>query len=119
MRKNHTKKERLSTRSDINRVFRLGKAVASSGVRLRFLPNDLPYNRVVFIPARKFGNAVERNLLKRHAREIYRQEKERLITGCDIAVIFYPGKKYDFWGRKDQIIALFAKAGLVKLNHSS
>lgn len=114
MRKNHTKQERLHKRSDINRIFRAGKAVSCYGARLLFFPNGLPINRVIFIPAKKFGNAVERNQLRRHAKEIYRQEKERFEKGCDIAVIFYPGMKYDYWKRKEQLLYLFKKAGMLK-----
>jgi len=112
MRKNHTKKERLKKKSEISRVFKEGRSVSCSGARLHLMPNGKNINRVVFIPARKFGNAVERNYLRRHAKEIYRQEKERFTVGYDIAVVFYPGTEYDFWKRKEQFMYLFKKAGM-------
>lgn len=112
MRKNLTKKERLKKKSEISRVFNEGRSVSCSGARLHFMPNGKILNRVVFIPARKFGNAVERNYLRRHAKEIYRQEKERFTVGYDIAVVFYPGTKYDFRKRKEQFMYLLKKAGM-------
>ncbi len=112
MRKNLTKRERLNRRADIDKIFREGRAVTVSGARLRYIPNGLSYNRIVLIPARKYGSAVERNRVKRQAREIYRQEKSNCITGFDIAVLFYPGRAYDYWERKEQLLLLFAKAGL-------
>jgi ribonuclease P protein component len=112
MRKNLTKRERLNRKADIDRIFREGRAVSVSGARLRCIPNGLPYNRIVIIPVRKYGGAVERNRLKRQVRECYRQEKSNCITGYDIAVLFYPGRAYDYWERKDQLLLLFAKAGL-------
>jgi ribonuclease P protein component len=112
MRKNLTKKERLKKKSEISRVFNEGRSVSCSGARLHFMSNGKILNRVVFIPARKFGNAVERNYLRRHAKEIYRQEKERFTVGYDIAVVFYPGTKYDFRKRKEQFMYLLKKAGM-------
>ncbi len=112
MRKNHTKKERLRKKSEISCVFNEGRSVSCSGARVYIMSNGKEFNRVVFIPAKKFGNAVERNFVKRHAKEIYRQEKERFKRGYDIAVVFYPGTKYDFWKRKEQFMFLFKKAGM-------
>jgi len=114
MRKNHTKQERLGKRSDIDRVFREGNSVSVYGARLIRAENGLAFNRVVFIPARKYGHAVSRNRIRRHAKEIYRQEKHRFITGLDIVIVFYPGSEYDYSKRKEQMIHLFSKAGIIQ-----
>lgn len=111
MKRNLTKSERLRKKSDIDRVFAGGQSVSCYGARLLFRENGLPYSRIVCIPARKFGNSVERNLARRHIKEIFRQEKEQIVTGYDMAVVIYPGSTYDYGRRKDQLLTLLHRAG--------
>jgi len=114
MKKSLTKKERLKKASEIQWVFSGKQSVSCYGMKLLYRNNDLSWNRMTCIPARKFGNAVERNRLKRHVREIFRQEKPRLKTGRDMVFVVYPGKAYDYWKRKHQIEKLFEKAHLYR-----
>lgn len=62
-------------------------------------------------PGRKFGNAVQRNYVKRIAREYYRTHKECIDPGYDLAFIFYSGE-YSFQDRCTQMEGLLKKAGI-------
>jgi ribonuclease P protein component len=74
--------------------------------------NELPYNRVVFTFARKFGNAVERNRARRLSREAYRLLRNALEPGFDLVLFLYPGGD-SFGNRMEQLKILFRKAALL------
>lgn len=119
MRKSLTKQELLRKKSDISRIFSEGLSVSVRGMKLVYRENGLDYNRLIVVPARKYGNAVERNLLKRRIKEIYRTEKDLLLKGYDIAFVVYPGTVYGFAKRKEQFFKLVEKAGLLGASGSS
>jgi ribonuclease P protein component len=112
MRKNLTKQELLRKKSDISLIFREGRSFSGQGMKLLVRSNDCTHNRFMVIPARKFGNAVQRNRVRRHLKEIYRTYKDLLHQGYDIACIVYPGTKNDFTMRKEQFFRLIERAGL-------
>ncbi len=66
------------------------------------------------IPARGFKRAVDRNKVKRRVKEIFREEKHKLLTGYDVVFIVYPDMNgHDtFSKRKQQITSLLYQAGL-------
>ncbi len=49
--------------------------------------NDLPYSRMIFIPVKHYGNSVQRNLVRRQMKEIWRLNQERIKVGLDFAVV--------------------------------
>ena len=106
-----TLEERLRSRAEIQRVFRSGRSVRTNGMRLAYLPNDRPQNRIVVVPARGFRTAVERNLCRRHGKEAYRALKADCSVGFDLAIVCFPGE-YSFAERRDQLSSLFTKAHL-------
>ncbi len=112
MKRNLTRRERLKRSSDISRVFAGRQSVSCFGAKLLYAENSHEYNRIVCIPVRKYGNAVKRNRVKRHIKELYRQEKPLLKTGFDLVFVIYPGMEYDYCKRKQQMHALLQKADL-------
>ena len=76
------------------------------------LGTELPYNRIAFAFARKFGNAVERNRSRRLSREAYRLIRNELRNGYDLVLLVYPGRD-DFSARLNQLRELFIRAGLL------
>ena len=60
------RKNRLTSKKEIDRVFNNGRTVKSSSLFIKFLTNQKEYHRFVFIvPAKHIRLAVNRNKLKR------------------------------------------------------
>jgi ribonuclease P protein component len=89
-RKRFRKEEHLKRRAELTRVFKKGRVVSCPGVKLFFLANGLPHNRIVITFVRKYGNAVQRNRARRLGREAYRLMKDKLKTGYDLVLLIYP-----------------------------
>ena len=103
MRRSLTKTEILRKKDDIDRIFKYGDKCSCLGMRLISLDNGLGFDRFIVIPAKHYGRAVDRNLLRRRAKEIFRnysgrhqyQENTTEITK-DYVLIVYPGKVSSF-----------------------
>ena len=103
MRRSLTKTEILRKKDDIDRIFKYGDKCSCLGMRLISLKNDLGYDRFIVIPAKHYGRAVDRNLLRRRAKEIFRNYHGRhpyqectTETTKDYVLIVYPGKVSSF-----------------------
>ncbi len=118
MRRSLTKIEILRKKEDINRIFSKGRRYNLDGMRLISLSNNLSYDRFIVIPAKKYGNSVERNKIRRQAKEIFRNWEKRhsdlngeQSDGLDIILVVYPGRvsgfsllESDFHSLLDRII---------------
>ena len=103
MRRSLTKQEIIRRKEDINRIFRNGRSSSFPGMRLISLDNGLGFDRFMIIPAKHYGRAVDRNLLRRRAKEIFRCYEKRISIsdpvmgkGQDHILVVYPGKVSDF-----------------------
>jgi ribonuclease P protein component len=86
------------------------------------MKSGLPYNRIGFTLARKFGNAPARNRAKRLGREAYRLLRPRLAAGFDLVLLVYPPPESPakaqnpgsggLKSRMDQLSVLCGRAGL-------
>ena len=65
MRRSLSKIEIIRRRQDIDCIFKHGRKVSCKGMRLMILENTLGFDRFIVIPARKYGNSVQRNRIKR------------------------------------------------------
>ena len=103
MRRSLTKREIIRKKEDIDRIFRLGKSYSGQGMRLISLDNSLDFDRLIVIPKKHFGTAVERNKARRRAKEIFRCYEKRINSeepmedkGKDYILLLYPGKVSGF-----------------------
>ena len=111
MRRNLTRRERLKGKADLQRVFTRAANSETKGFKLLYIDNSLPWNRIAVCPVRGFTRAVDRNRQKRACREAYRQLKERIRPGLDLAFVLYPGA-YGFHERCRQMQFVLQRAGL-------
>jgi len=79
---------------------------------MKMARNGLDYNRVLVVPTRKTGNAVQRNRARRVGKEVYRTLKPRIQPGFDLAFILYPGN-FSFQERLDQFSHVLRRAELM------
>ncbi len=83
-----SKHERLNSLKEIDLLFREGKSLTSSPIRLIWLESRikdeaLPPIRIMFAaPKKKFSKAVDRNYIKRLMRECYRLGKQDWLEKC-------------------------------------
>lgn len=82
MRFTFKKEERLYGHAALENVYENGKHLHSNNIKILFVEvpqSTYPAGRVVFsVPKRNFKKAVDRNLIKRRMREVYRNHKHLL-----------------------------------------
>lgn len=111
MRKSLTKKQIIRLKADIDNVFKAGKRVSLSCFKLYVCENNLTYSRLIVIPARHYGNSVQRNLIRRQVKEIWRTNQEKIKDGLDMVVVVYPGKALKYEEKESTLLELFGKSG--------
>ncbi|NCN05065.1 MAG: ribonuclease P protein component [Spirochaetales bacterium] len=114
MKRSLTKAERLRGRGLVRSVLSSPMRWSVRGCSLRVLPNELAFSRLLVSPGRRYGNAIERNYVKRVGKEVFRNLKPLLRPGFDVAFIFYSGD-YTYQDRKNQISDLLSRANLLQL----
>ena len=112
MRRSLSKKEIVKRKPEIDRIFKTGRTYSCRGLKLIVSQNQLDVDRIVVIPVRHYGNAVERNRIRRQIKELWRNEKPRMVPGYDFAFIAYPGKVDAQASQKKQLLSLCEKAGV-------
>jgi len=95
-----SKNERLNSLKEIDLLFKEGKSVTTSPIRLIWIETgsregEAPAVRVMFaVPKKRFSKAVDRNRVRRLLRESYRLEKNRLFEkigsgiAYNLAIVF-------------------------------
>lgn len=103
MRRSLSKIEILRNKKDIDRIFKEGKVQSCLGMRLIGLDNKLGFDRIIVIPAKHFGRAVDRNKVRRRVKEVFRTYNKRHSyldnsseNSKDYVLIVYPGKVSSF-----------------------
>ena len=100
-----TKKMRLDNSLDFSNCFLQGKRTSTHAFMIHYLENDLEYGRLgIRIAKKKIKKAVERNRIKRIAREVFRKGK---FKGIDMVLVLRNEKKFEYEKCYEQINEIF------------
>lgn len=111
MKRNLTRKERLSKKSDVLKMLKIAKKFDCIDIKLYYINNNLKWNRVAILLKKGFYSAVHRNREKRIVKEVYRNLKNSIKIGFDIIFLIYP-VKYSYANRFSQLKHLLTKADM-------
>lgn len=93
-------------------AFKYGSTRASDGViSLRFIEDSSPGVKVGLSISKKYGNAVDRNRLRRQVKEIVRKHLCHISSGKYLISTQGSGKIVSFFCLETALLKLFAKAG--------
>ena len=99
------KKMRLDNSLDFSNCFLQGKRTSTHAFMIHYLENDLEYGRLgIRIAKKKIKKAVERNRIKRIAREVFRNGH---FKGIDIVLVLRNEKKFEYEKCYEQINEIF------------
>lgn len=76
--------ESIKKNSEFRKAYKNGKYKSGKYTTVYALFNNKEHNRVGIVTAKKVGNAVQRNRMRRLIREIYRHDIESMVNGYDI-----------------------------------
>jgi len=87
--------ERIKGRTAMLRMIRKGARVEDSLLVIRYLmPEDCVARRAGFTVSRRFRRSVDRNLVRRRLREVYRTNREQLPEIGDFLIIARAGAEH-------------------------
>ena len=99
------KKMRLDNSLDFLNCFLKGKRTYTHAFMIQYLENDLEHSRLgIRIAKKKIKKAVERNRIKRIAREVFRKGH---FNGMDMVLVLRNEKKYQYEKCYEQINEIF------------
>ena len=79
--------ERIRRKSDFSELYKRGRCDRGRYFNLIHLPNDLGHSRMAVVASRKVGNAVQRNRIRRRAKELFRRNKDLLTSPVDLLLV--------------------------------
>jgi len=86
-----TFKKSISKKKDFDNIFKKGKSIKGVFLLLRFMQNDLKFNRFAFIVSKKVSaKAVLRNKVRRRLSEAIKEFNKSGENGLDLVFIALP-----------------------------
>jgi ribonuclease P protein component len=81
------KSEMLRNSADFRKTYRQGLSYSNRRFVVYVRKNGLDHNRIGISTSRKYGNAVQRNRIRRVIKELYRAYEGHIVTGHDLVFI--------------------------------
>ena len=87
MSETFTPQERIRKKKDFLFLYKKGNRYRGRYFNLIYLSNDLNFSRMAVVVSKKVGGAVERNIIKRRFRTLFRRNKHIFTNPQDIILI--------------------------------
>lgn len=112
-----TKAERLCSKVLIDSLIENGRSLSSPPFRLTWQKTEegpAPVQVLITVPKRIYKRAVDRNLLKRRMREVYRKNKKDLYKSVGegnilLMIVYTSGKIMEYKEMEEKIIEAFQR----------
>jgi ribonuclease P protein component len=91
MDESYSPRERIRKKKDFSNLYKKGNSARGTYLNLIYLPNSLTYSRMAVVASKKIGNAVQRNRVRRRVKELFRRNKDLLMTPVDMIVVTKKG----------------------------
>ncbi|MFH0805597.1 MAG: ribonuclease P protein component [Patescibacteria group bacterium] len=110
------KKYKLKRDNDFKKVFKQGRYCPGDFIKIKFLRNNLEFNRFAFVVGLKISKkATQRNKIKRCLEKATQSILNQSKTSFDLVVMVEPKiTKRDYQGIEEELIDLFKKIKLIK-----
>ncbi|MED4403288.1 ribonuclease P protein component [Metabacillus fastidiosus] len=109
------KKNRIKKNEDFQKIFKQGKSMANRQFVIYFLEREESELRIGLSVSKKIGNAVTRNRVKRLIRQVFLEEKERIVNNKDFIIIARkPAAEMSYDEVKSSLNHLFKKMKLYR-----
>jgi ribonuclease P protein component len=89
-------------------LYKKGRRYKSRFFSLIYASNVLPYSRLGVVASRKVGGAVVRNKAKRWMRELFRRNRDLLVSSVDMLIVALPDMAGAAWAevREEYLLAV-------------
>ncbi len=108
----------LKKNYEFRNVLKNGKKISGELLSVFVLKNQFNYNFLGLAISTKFGNAVQRNKIKRILRENYKNLEQNLCKGYNLVFLIkkdFNQKELNYQNIKTDMINIFKKAKLIDL----
>lgn len=104
---------RIKKTSEIDAIFKTRKRVQGKYFNIFYQPNNQTFRFAISI-GKKYGNAVERNLMKRRIREVINYYKENLDSFDFVVVVKKESANLSFQQIKEELTKLLYKSEIME-----
>ena len=105
----------LKKNNEFKRLYNKGRSSASHCVVVYCRKNGRKENRIGFTVSTKIGGAVQRNLIRRRLKEIYRLNEYKLVSGYDLVIVARVRSRYvGYHELESSVLGLFRKLELIR-----
>ena len=105
----------LKKNYEFKRLYSRGKSAASQYAVVYIRRNSKSENRLGITVSKKVGGAVQRNLVRRRLKEIYRLSEDKLVAGYDVVIVARIQSRFAIYrDLETSVLGLFRKLNIVR-----
>ena len=105
----------LKKNHEFKRLYSKGKSAASHCTVVYCRRNGTKGNRLGVTVSTKIGGAVQRNLIRRRLKEIYRINEDKLSSGHDVVIVARTRSRYTAFSELEaSVVSLFRKLNIIE-----